>query len=164
MYFKVVMEMGHVGTRKACEISRFFEAEDAMKLLSLLENYPGLKSKKLGTAIKLIQPISRETFEEGKDAQSKDPYYTRLYARYSIEEDCSLESLTEGSPASFDVTAIDYSAGGIGAICKGRDFQIGEKFLVTIASMNIVKREAEVYWFKEPDEAIYLGLSWCGDK
>jgi hypothetical protein len=78
MFFKVVMDGGHMGAGKSCEFIRYFEADDTMDLFDLLKAFPGLKNKDSASSIRLIESISEEAFERGKQADRTDPYYSRI--------------------------------------------------------------------------------------
>jgi hypothetical protein len=55
MYFKVIMEGGHMGAGKSCEMLRYYEAENAMVLFRFLQSYPAVKVKNAGLGIKLVE-------------------------------------------------------------------------------------------------------------
>lgn len=164
MYFKVIMEMGHLGSGKSFEIIRFFEAEDAMMLMSLLANYPALKSKNSMSSVKLIKPISKEEFERGKIKQQAYSYNVRLFPRYPINEKCVIDS----SPLSpyrelkieLIATAEDYSKSGASIKYGFNELKKGDSFSVTIKSLNIVKKEAKVAWSSFSNGISMSGLQW----
>ena len=86
MYFKVILEGGHVGAGKSFEMVRYFEAENAIVLLKYLESYPALKFKSRGAGITLVKPISKEEYLLKKDLERNDPYPERKYVRFDVCE------------------------------------------------------------------------------
>jgi hypothetical protein len=66
MYFKLVMEGGHVGAGKSCEMVRYFEGDDIFCVLTKSLHTPRLKKKEFGGGIKLIKEISWQGAREEK--------------------------------------------------------------------------------------------------
>jgi hypothetical protein len=77
MYFKLVMEGGHVGAGKSCDMVRFFEGDNIFCVLATSFRTPRLKKKEFGSGIKLIKEISWREFIAGKRREKRDPYLTR---------------------------------------------------------------------------------------
>jgi hypothetical protein len=77
MYFKLVMEGGHVGAGKSYEMVRYFDGDDIFGVLARSVHTPRLKKKEFGSGIKLIKEISRREYITGKGREKKDPYLTR---------------------------------------------------------------------------------------
>lgn len=163
MYFKVLMEMGHIGAGGSYEVVRHFEAKDAMTLLTKLENFPGLKSKDSGSGIKLIQAVSKEDYEEGKKEQSEGNYHNRLHARYPIDEKCTLESISlDGNVDSSLVAAtVDYSNNGIGIKYGHKKLDKGTSLLLSVHSLKIMQKEAKVIWSDFYEGISISGLQWA---
>jgi hypothetical protein len=74
MYFKLVMEGGHVGAGKSYEMVRYCEGHDIFGVLAKSLRTPRLKKKVFGGGIKLIKEISWREYLTGKGSESKDPY------------------------------------------------------------------------------------------
>ena len=74
MYFKLVLEGGHVGAGKSLETVRYFRAESTVDAFDLANRIPRVKGKFLGTGVKLIQQVSRDEYREGLKRTSNDPY------------------------------------------------------------------------------------------
>jgi hypothetical protein len=74
MYFKLVMEAGHVGAGKSCDMVRYFQGNDIFGILARSRSLPRLKKKESGNGIKFIKEISRREYIHGKGQQRKDPY------------------------------------------------------------------------------------------
>lgn len=97
MFFKVVMDGGHMGSGKSCEFVRYFEAEDAMDLFELLRAFPGLKNKDSASGIRLVQAIDEDEFERGKVAEKEDPYYSRFSKRSRNVSECIINPIDSHS-------------------------------------------------------------------
>lgn len=74
MYFKLVMEGGHVGAGKSYEMVRYFQGDDIFGILTRTRSIPRLKKKESGGGIKLIQEISWREYLTGKGRERRDPY------------------------------------------------------------------------------------------
>jgi hypothetical protein len=74
MYFKLVMEAGHVGAGKSCDMVRYFEGDDIFGVLARSLRVPRLKKKESGNGIKLIKEISRREYIHGKGCERRNPY------------------------------------------------------------------------------------------
>ena len=77
MYFKLVMEAGHVGAGKSWDMVRYFEGDDIFGILARSRHIPRLKKKERGVGIKLIQEISWREYIQGKGRERKNPYLNR---------------------------------------------------------------------------------------
>jgi hypothetical protein len=77
MYFKLVMEAGHVGAGKSYEMVRYFQGDDIFGILSSSRSMPRLKKKQYGGGIKFIKEISWREYLTGKRKESRDPYLNR---------------------------------------------------------------------------------------
>ncbi|OGP93303.1 MAG: hypothetical protein A2Z19_02440 [Deltaproteobacteria bacterium RBG_16_54_18] len=74
MYFKLVMEGGHVGAGKSYDMVRYFEGDDIFGVMARTRHIPRLKKKAFGSGIKLIKEISWREYIAGKGEERKDPY------------------------------------------------------------------------------------------
>ena len=74
MYFKLVMEGGHVGAVKSYEMVRYFQGDDIFGVLARSRRTPRLKKKERGGSIKLIKEISWGEYLTGKGRERRDPY------------------------------------------------------------------------------------------
>jgi hypothetical protein len=77
MYFKLVMEGGHVGAGKSYEMVRYFQGDDIFGILARTRSIPRFKKKAFGEGIKLIKEISWGEYLTGKGRERKDPYLNR---------------------------------------------------------------------------------------
>ena len=77
MYFKLVMEGGHVGAGKSYEMVRYFEGDDIFCVLGKSLHVPRVKKKEFGGGIKYIKEISWQEYITGRRREKKDPYLTR---------------------------------------------------------------------------------------
>jgi hypothetical protein len=76
MYFKLVMEGGHVGAGKSYEMVRYFEDDDIFCVLAK-SRIPRVKKKEFGGGIKFVKEISWREYVTGKRRERKDPYLNR---------------------------------------------------------------------------------------
>jgi len=74
MYFKLVMEGGHVGAGKSYEMVRYFQGNDIFAILARTRSIPRLKKKESGGGIKFIKEISWREYLTGKGRERRDPY------------------------------------------------------------------------------------------
>ena len=74
MYFKLVMEGGHVGAGKSYDMVRYFQGDDIFGILTRTHAIPRLKKKESGGGIKLIKEISWREYLTGKGRERRDPY------------------------------------------------------------------------------------------
>ncbi len=65
MYFRLVVENGHVGAGKALDSVRYFRAENAVDVFGWAARSPRAKRKSVAGGVKLVQPITREEYEKG---------------------------------------------------------------------------------------------------
>jgi hypothetical protein len=77
MYFKLVMEAGHMGAGKSWDMVRYFEGDDIFGILARSRHIPRVKKKECGGGIKLIKEISWREYIRGKGQERKDPYLNR---------------------------------------------------------------------------------------
>ena len=74
MFFKLILEGGHVGAGKSLDTVRYFRAESTVDAFELANRVPRVKGKTAGTGVKLIQQVSHDEYREGIRSSSKDPY------------------------------------------------------------------------------------------
>ena len=162
MFFKVVMNGGHMGSGKSCEFIRYFEADDAMDLFSLLKAFPGLKNKDSASGIKLIKAIDEEEFELGKLAEKNDPYYSRAYKRSRNVAECIIRPLDSYSGNGKIIASTrEFSKGGFSARYRGPELPSGIKCVVSISDLGKNSKEAELVWtLAVSDDSFLSGFRW----
>ncbi len=77
MYFKLVMEAGHVGAGKSCDMVRYFEGDDIFGVFAGSRRMPRLKKKESGIGIKLIKEISRQEYIHGKGRERRNHFHSQ---------------------------------------------------------------------------------------
>ncbi len=77
MYYKVMMEGGHMGAGKSCDMTRYFRADNLLTVFDLLGKMPRLKSKGVSKSVKQIKEITEAEYRIGKHAESEDSYLFR---------------------------------------------------------------------------------------
>jgi len=77
MYYKVLMEGGHMGAGKSYDMARYLQADGLVSILDMLKKMPRLKAKGFGRAVKEIRAVSREEFCQGKKMEARDNYLMR---------------------------------------------------------------------------------------
>ncbi len=65
MYFRLVVESGHVGAGKSVDTVRYHRAESAVDVFGWAARSPRAKRKSIAGGVKSIQPITREEYERG---------------------------------------------------------------------------------------------------
>ncbi|HUT03195.1 MAG TPA: hypothetical protein VM163_04825 [bacterium] len=73
MYFKVVVECGHVGAGKSVETVRYWHARSVSHALFSASGLPRAKKKNL-TVVKSVVPITRDEFDVGLKEEASNPY------------------------------------------------------------------------------------------
>lgn len=74
MYYRVLMEGGHVGAGKSYDMCRYFQAKDITAIFDLLGKMPRLKSKGFSKSVKLIETVSEEEFKKGRNKEKNNAY------------------------------------------------------------------------------------------
>jgi hypothetical protein len=77
MYFKLVMEGGHVGAGKSYEMVRYFEDDDIFCVLAKSLHIPRMKKKEFVGGITFVKEISWREYATGKRMEKRDPYLNR---------------------------------------------------------------------------------------
>ena len=77
MFFKLVMDGGHVGAGKSYEMVRYFEGDDIFCVLGRALHTPRLKKKEFAVGIKFIKQVSKKEYFRGKREERKDSYLIR---------------------------------------------------------------------------------------
>ena len=77
MYYKVLMEGGHMGAGSSYDMCRYFKAESISAIFNLLGRLPRLKKKGLTDAVKLVEQVSEQEYRVGRHGEAMDPYLTR---------------------------------------------------------------------------------------
>lgn len=159
MYFKVVLEGGHVGAGKSFEMVRYFEAENAIVLLKYLEKHPALKSKGTGKGIALVEPISKEEYLVKKNIEKNDPYPIRQHVRFDVQE--TFQIACDKGEVKLDGRTIDYSNGGMSIKCVSGALAVGGEFLLTVETLGIIGKKVKAVWVRPvKDGCNAVGLKW----
>jgi len=74
MFFKLILEGGHVGAGKSYDMVRYFRGKDIISVMDSALKTPRVKKKEGGQSVKLIQPISEKEYIRGKTSEAGDPY------------------------------------------------------------------------------------------
>lgn len=74
MYYKMILENGHVGAGKSLETVRYFRGDDAVDMFTMAARVPRVKGKDRCTGVKLVQPVSREEYIKGVQKAERDRY------------------------------------------------------------------------------------------
>ena len=162
MYFRVLIETEFQRGGSTFEIIRYVEAENTVALFNELETIPSLNAKELGYAVTTVQAISKEEFEEGKEAEARDPRKLRVHARFIVKEKCVLAPLFANSGFSDPVEGetIDISSGGLGVSYPGEPIPVGREVRVTIQSLDIEGKAGRIVWSFNQNGVSKSGLSW----
>jgi len=74
MFFKLILEGGHVGAGKSFDMVRYFMGKDIISVMDSALKTPRVKKKTGGQGIKLIEPISEQEYLLGKIVEANNPY------------------------------------------------------------------------------------------
>jgi len=74
MFFKLILEGGHLGAGKSYDVVRYFRGKDIVSVLTWAFHIPRAKKKESGKGIKMIKEISKKEYVLGKMKERKDPY------------------------------------------------------------------------------------------
>jgi hypothetical protein len=74
MYYKLVLDNGHIGAGKSLETVRYFSGQNPVDIFDIAARIPRVKGKKGGTGVKLVQSVSRNEYLKGVKSAADDPY------------------------------------------------------------------------------------------
>ena len=74
MFFKLILESGHVGAGKSYEVVRYLAGRDIISVLFSASLFPRVKKKGSRKGIKLIQEITKREYLQGRIRERGDPY------------------------------------------------------------------------------------------
>jgi hypothetical protein len=74
MFFKLILESGHVGAGKSYDMVRYLEGRDIFSVLFSASHFPRVKKKRYRKGIKLIQEITKREYLQGRIREREDPY------------------------------------------------------------------------------------------
>ena len=77
MYYKVLVEGGHLGAGKSYDVARYIKAQDFNILCDALNNMPRIKGKGALKGVREIVLITEEEFRIGKRKESEEAYLMR---------------------------------------------------------------------------------------
>ena len=84
MYFKLILENGHVGAGKSLETVRYFRGENPVDMFNMAARIPRAKGKNRGTGVKLVESVSREEYINGIQQAADNQYLrTRKKKKYN---------------------------------------------------------------------------------
>ena len=79
MYYKIVIECGHVGAGKGFDVVRYFQGENMPDILTSLKNMPRVKAKRTSKSVKLIKAITENEYKAGLNIQHANPYLAKVH-------------------------------------------------------------------------------------
>lgn len=65
MYYKVIMECGHIGAGNNHEKTWYIKGTDTVSALKTATRLPGVKKKHTLNSVKLIKEITRDDYKNG---------------------------------------------------------------------------------------------------
>jgi hypothetical protein len=81
MFFKLILEGGHLGAGKSYDIVRYLKGRDIVSVLTWAFHIPRAKKKETGKGVKLIKEISKREYLLGKTREKGDPYLNPPFRR-----------------------------------------------------------------------------------
>ena len=79
MFYKIVIECGHVGAGKGFDVVRYFKGNNAPDILAVARKMPRTKAKKTSNSIKLIKTISEKEYRAGLNIEHSNPYLVNVH-------------------------------------------------------------------------------------
>ena len=79
MFYKIVVECGHVGAGKGYDVVRYFQGENVPDVLTVIKKMPRVKAKKTSKSVKLIKSITEKEYRSGLDVQHANPYLVKVH-------------------------------------------------------------------------------------
>lgn len=86
MYFKLILENGHVGAGKSLETVRYFRGENPVDMFNIVARVSRVKGKDRGTGVKLVQTVSRDEYIRGIQKAAGDPYLSTRKKRKHLKK------------------------------------------------------------------------------
>ena len=77
MYYRVLMEGGHLGAGKSYDMVRYFQADSLLSVFDILSHLPRLKAKGMSKSVKRIETVSKQEYVQGRYVEKKSRYLTR---------------------------------------------------------------------------------------
>ena len=77
MYYKILIESGHMGAGSSYEVTRYFEADNLNALYRSINKLPRIKSRGGLRSVREVIPVSSEAFLEGKKLERENSYLMR---------------------------------------------------------------------------------------
>lgn len=74
MFYKLILESGHVGAGKSYEMVRYLKGRDIFSVLFSASHFPRVKKKGSRKGIKLIQEITKTEYLLGRMRERGNPY------------------------------------------------------------------------------------------
>lgn len=74
MFFKVVVACGHVGRRREIEVTRYFEAKNALEVWDTTMHMHRAKKGQRSRCIRIVEEIDVIEYINGKIAEANNPY------------------------------------------------------------------------------------------
>ena len=74
MFFKLILESGHVGAGKSYDMVRYLKGRDIFSVLFSASLFPRVKKKGTRKGIKLIQEITKTEYLQGRMRERGNPY------------------------------------------------------------------------------------------
>lgn len=87
MYYKLILESGHIGAGKSIETVRYFRGENTVDIFGIASRIPRVKGKNRCTGVKLVQSVSRDEYLKGIKNSGGDSYLkTRKKKKYNTRK------------------------------------------------------------------------------
>ena len=74
MFFKVVVACGHLGFRREVEVTRYFQADNALAAWDSAMNMPRAKKGQGSRCVRKVEEIGPLQYRNGKLAEADNPY------------------------------------------------------------------------------------------
>ncbi len=79
MFYKVIVEYGHLGAGRGFEMTRFVKGRDPLHVFEILRTMPRVKKKTSLRSVKLLKEVTEAEYLSGrkhmKEFRSRSPYF-----------------------------------------------------------------------------------------
>ncbi|MEQ8200690.1 MAG: hypothetical protein ABRQ24_04625 [Syntrophomonadaceae bacterium] len=88
MFFKVVVACGHLGFRREVEVTRYFQADNALAAWDSAMNMPRAKKGQGSRCVRMVEEIGLLEYLHGRAGEAEDPYLQTHRPRRKVGVAC----------------------------------------------------------------------------
>lgn len=84
MYYKVIIACGHVGSNREIEVTRYFQAKNALKAWESAQVMPRAKKSQRSRCVRKVEEVDFLRFLNGKLEELENPYLQKGGIKVSL--------------------------------------------------------------------------------